>query len=331
MKPLISCWILFAIGGGIVPASGQFTGQQPNSPRTNYTPASLAMELRRVKTMLEESGDIQTLGALPLAWQVETPDRSFSISSEPLRVLLARQADPKERALNNAKGAAWLDHLADYLEGSGTNSAGSRQQEHAELARILARPEFAGNAAPTRLELLQQRIITWIRDMLERIFSYAAQHPSASTILFWVVVTGAIGILGSWLLRLWTQANQTLSLTAPERAGKVRTWEEWLRASRAAADRGDPREAIRLAYWAGVVRLQEVRALPVNTSQTPRENLRLLSEPKPGEAPASPAFQESLYGLTSGLERFWYARRLAGPEDFRESLRHLEALGCKVD
>lgn len=331
MKPLISCWILLAIAGWIVPASGQYTGQQPNGSSNNYTPVSLAMELRRVKTILEQSGDIQTSGALPPAWQVQTPDRNFSISSEPLRLLLARQADPKERALNKEKGAVWLDHLADYLEGSGATSAGSRPQEHAELARILARPEFAGNAPPTRWELLQQRVVNWIRDMLDRIFSFAKQHPSGSKILFWVVITGAIGILGSWLLRLWAHANQTLALTVPERAGRVRTWEEWLRASRAAADRGDPREAIRLAYWAGVVRLQEVRALPLNTSQTPRENLRLLSEPKPGGAPAPPAFQESLSGLTSGLERFWYAGRLAGPEDFRESLRHLEALGCKVD
>ena len=324
MKPLIACWLLLTIAGGIMPVAGQ----APNDSGATYTPASLARELRRVKRTLEETGDIQALAALPLAWQVETPDRSFSISSEPLRLLLARQGDPKERALNNANGAVWLDHLADYLEGSGT---GSRPQEHAELTRILARPDFAANAPPTRLELLQQRVLTWIRDMLDRIFSFAAQHPSGSKILFWVVITGAIGILGSWLLRLWTRANQTLSLTAPERERKARTWEEWLRASRAAADRGDPREAIRLAYWAGVVRLQEVRALPVNTSQTPRENLRLLSEPKPGGAPASPAFQESLSGLTSGLERFWYARRLAGPEDFRESLRHLEVLGCKVD
>ena len=327
MKPLISCWILLTIAGGIV----RVAGQQNSLSSASYTPASLAKELHRVKRTLEESGDIQALAALPPAWQVGTPDGSFSISSEPLRVLLARQADPKERALNDAKGAVWLDHLAEYLQESGTTSAGSRPQEHTELTRILARPEFAGNAPPTRWEVLQQRIVTWIRDMLDRIFSYAAQHPSGSKILFWVVVTGAVGIIGAWLLRLWTHANQTLSLTAPEQAGRVRTWEEWLRASRAAADRGDQREAIRMAYWAGVVRLQEVRALPLNTSQTPRENLRLLSEPKPGAAPASPAFQESLSGLTSGLERFWYARRLAGPENFRESLRHLEALGCKVD
>jgi len=313
MRRLISCWILLTIAGGIVPAAD-----------ASYTPASLAMELRRVKKTLEEGGELQALRALPPAWRVETPERSFSISSEPLRLLLANPTDRQ-------KGAAWLDHLAENLEGSVAAAASSRPQEHAELTRILARPEFAANAPPTRWELFQQRVINWIREVLTSIFSYAAQHPTGSTILFWVVVTGAIGILGSWLLRLWTHANQTLSLTAPERVAKVRTWEEWLRASRAAADRGDPREAIRLAYWAGVLRLQEVRALPVNTSQTPRENLRLLSEPKPAGAPASPAFQESLSGLTSGLERFWYARRPASPEDVLDSLRYLEALGCKVD
>jgi hypothetical protein len=331
MKPLISCWMLLTIAGGIVQISGQYTGQQPNGPSVNYTPASLANELRRVKRILEESGDMQALAAVPPAWQVETPGHSFSISSEPLRLLLARQGDPSERALNRTKGAVWLDHLAENLEGSGTESEGSRPQEHAALARILARPEFAGNAPPTRWELFQQRVANWLRDLFNSIFSFAAQHPSGSKILFWVVITGAIGILGTWLLRLWTEANQTLALARPGPARKVQTWEDWLRASRAAADRGDPREAIRLAYWAGVVRLQEVRALPVNTSQTPREYLRSLSEPRPGGAAASPAFQESLSGLTFGLERFWYAGRLAGPEDFRESLRQLEALGCKVD
>ncbi|MGH9647818.1 MAG: DUF4129 domain-containing protein [Bryobacteraceae bacterium] len=325
MKPLISCWILLAIAGGIVPAAGQ----QPSG--ASYTPASLALELRRVERTLEESGDAQTLATLPLAWQVETPDRRYSISSEPLRVLLARQADPKEQAVNGTKAAVWLDHLADYLKDSGTPSPDSRSPARTELMRVLARPEFAGNAPPTRWDLFQQRVLTWIREILDRIFSFAAQHPSGSKILFWVVITGAIGILGNWLLRLWTQANQTMSLTAPGPARRVRTWEEWLRASRAAADGGDPREAIRLAYWAGIMRLQELRVLPVHTSKTPRENLRFLSEPRSGAAPASPAFQESLSGLTSGLERFWYAGRLAGPEDFRESLRHLEALGCKVD
>ena len=322
MKPLIYCWILLTIAGGIV-----LVGGQPNNP-SSYAPPSLAKELRRLKGTLE---DIQTAIDLPPAWQVETPERNFSISSEPLRQLLVNQGDPTERALNKKKAAAWLDHLAEVLEGAGSASADSRLQEHAKLTQILARPEFAGNAPPTQWDLLQQRILTWIRDILNEIFSFAAQHPSGSQILFWVIASGAVVIIGAWLLRLWTRSNRTLSLTASEAIGRVRSWEEWLRASQTAADRGDPREAIRLAYWAGIVRLQELHALPVNASRTPRENLRLLSEPKPGGAMASPVLQESLSGLTSGLERFWYAKRSAGPDDFHESLRHLEALGCKVD
>ena len=201
MKPLISCWILLIHGrrDRAGPGHRRSTRRTPSS--ANYTPASLAIELRRVKRALEESGDPQALAALPPAWQVETPDRSYSISSEPLRVLLARQADPKDTSsATTRKGAVWLDHLADYLEGSGTASAGSRTQERTELTRILARPEFAGNAPPTRWELFQQRVLNWIRDMLDRIFSFAAQHPSGSKILFWVVITGAIGILGSLAL-----------------------------------------------------------------------------------------------------------------------------------
>jgi len=231
MRRLISCWILLTIAGGIVPAAD-----------ASYTPASLAMELRRVKKTLEEGGELQALRALPPAWRVETPERSFSISSEPLRLLLANPTDRQ-------KGAAWLDHLAENLEGSVAAAASSRPQEHAELARILARPEFAANAPPTRWELFQQRVINWIREVLTSIFSYAAQHPTGSTILFWVVVTGAIGILGSWLLRLWTHANQTSSLTARWRPATFGTAHRTRRSGR--LRRAWPRKApnIALSSW----------------------------------------------------------------------------------
>lgn len=320
-------YVLFSIVSGIIPVAAQ----PSNLPNANYSPASLAIELRRLDRTLEKDGDLRALAAVPVAWYVEAPERGFAISSEPLRLLLAPQTDPSIRALNREKAAVWLDHLAEYLEGSTVVPVGSRTQEHTALARVLARPEFAGNGPPTRWELFLKRITTWIREVLDRIFAFAALHPSGSTILFWVVITGAVGIIGSWLLRLWTRANQTLALAVPEPAAKIRTWEEWVYASRVAADRGDAREAIHLAYWAGVMRLQEVGALPPNATLTPRESLRFLSGPRPSSMPVPVAFQESFSGLTSGLERFWYARRRAAPEDFSESLRHLEALGCRVD
>jgi hypothetical protein len=98
----------------------------------------------------------------------------------------------------------------------------------------------------------------------------------------------------------------------------VRTEEEWLAAAHRAAAEGDWRQAIHNAYWAAITRLQRSGALPEDRTRTPREYLRLFSG------------REPLAALTSGLERFWYARRIARPEDFRESLNHLETLGCKA-
>ena len=228
---------------------------------------------------------------------------------------LARQADQRASS-EQCERCRLAGPPGRSLEGSGTASAGSRPQEHAELTRILARPEFAGNAPPTRWELFQQRIIAWIRDMLERIFSFAAQHPSRKQ----------DSLLGGDHRR--NRHPRQLALAALDSrepdvvADSAGTGREGSNlggvASRQPRRRGPGRStgSDSPGVLGGIGCLQEVRALPVNTSQTPRENLRLLSEPKPGGAPASPAFQESLSGLTSGLERFWYARRLAGPDDF---------------
>jgi len=56
-----------------------------------------------------------------------------------------------------------------------------------------------------------------------------------------------------------------------------------------------------------------------------------VAEPDSGQLAASPVHREPLTALTMGLERAWYANRGAGPEDFRESLSHLEALGCLLE
>jgi hypothetical protein len=56
-----------------------------------------------------------------------------------------------------------------------------------------------------------------------------------------------------------------------------------------------------------------------------------MAEPAPGELAARPAHREPLAALTSRLERIWYANRGAGPDDFRESLHQVEALGCQLE
>ena len=126
--------------------------------------------------------------------------------------------------------------------------------------------------------------------------------------------------------RIWSQDAQLLKLPSPKQtAHEIRTWEEWLAAARGAAETGDSRQAIRCAYWAGIVRLQGSGTLPADRTLTPREYLGLLPREHPSE------LRQPLVSLTQGMERFWYARRPASNEDFRESLRQLAALGCDIE
>jgi hypothetical protein len=103
-----------------------------------------------------------------------------------------------------------------------------------------------------------------------------------------------------------------------------------------AEEQGDSQQAIHCAYWAGVIRLQDVGALPADRTLTPREYLRNLSPgnfapDSPDNKAVGPHSRQPLAALTQALERFWYARRSASNEDFRESLRQLAALGCDVE
>jgi hypothetical protein len=292
--------------------------------RAGSNPASVAAELRALESSLNDQTDSHAAASLPQAWEVETPGRGYSISTSPLRAILA---SGRKTRVNEAR--LWLDQLAAQLEGFAVEPARS-SNERARLDRILARSEFGGAGPPNALERFRDRVRAWIADFLDRIFRFLFSHPAGSQILFWSVLAGAVGFLALWLVRLWSQDAQLLKLPAPNLSPhEARTWEEWLIAARKAAAQGDSRQAIHCAYWAGITRLQGVGALPADRTRTPREYLGLLTPPENEGAAGSPL--EPLSALTRELERFWYARRAAGNEDFRESLRHLAALGCNVE
>ena len=116
-------------------------------------PHAVAAEVRRLETQLDQGGIVPALATLPAQWYISTPEGSFTISSKPLRDLIAAQAqNPRGESLQQAK--AWLEHLAAHLDGSSVapRSAANANQE---LARILSRREFEGIGPPTQWELLQ--------------------------------------------------------------------------------------------------------------------------------------------------------------------------------
>jgi Domain of unknown function (DUF4129) len=277
---------------------------QAQSSPVYSDPGSLAAELHRL-----ENGP-QIISSLPASWVVEASGRRYSISTAPLRKMPSAEAQ-----------RTWLDQLARELESFPTvpdSTASARTQ----LDRILARREFAPVRPPTLWERLSQRIIDWIAGIIRSIVAYAKQHPTSGTILFWLAAAAAVGFLGFWLFRLWGGKRRT-PLPQPEQVTLGWTWQQWALAAREARDRGDMRTAIHCAYWAAVVRLQDIQLLPRDSTRTPREYLGLVPDHEISRAP--------LAALTSALERFWYAARPASPADLHESLANMEALGCRLD
>jgi Domain of unknown function (DUF4129) len=292
-----------------------------------YDVASFTAELHRLSALLDEEPSVNEMtalrDALPRRWTVSTPEHTFTISSEPLRNQLT--------ALSADKARVWVDRLAAELDLSAASPAQSSGQAQAELQRILARPEFAAVRPPSAWELFRQRLAAWVGRMLMSLFGGMGRHPIGGKILFWFIIVAGVGAIALWMFRFLASRDRLDSLPPSQSVHASRTWQEWIRTSREAAHRGDFREAVHAAYWAGIVRLEDTGVVPRDRTKTPREYLRLVTDPLPGEVLSYPSHREPLRVLTARFERTWYANRGAGPEDFSESLRQLEALGCQLE
>jgi hypothetical protein len=315
--------LLFCLGARA--AGSQAPAAAPaNAP---LDPSSFTAEIHRLKATLQEKKSPSEIAAfrdsLPSGWTVATRERAYSVSSQPLRNQLTPQS--REKAL------AWMDHVAEELDNYSAARPESSPTARAELDRILAQSEFAAVHQPSTWDLFRQRLSAWLLRLLERLFMNVGRHPIAGKFIFWLVVVGGVVCIALFLFRFLVSRDRLDALQASSSIFTSRSWQEWIRASREAAARGDFREAVHSAYWAGIVRLEDTGFLPKDRTKTPREYLRLVSAPLPGELSSRPAHREPLAALTSRLERVWYANRGAGPEDFQESLRQLEALGCPLE
>ena len=284
-------------------------------------PSAVAAEVRRIEGQLDRGESAPVLAGLPQQWAVSTPESNYTISSKPLRDLIAQT--PRGSGLPQAK--EWLEHLAAHLEGSGVTPRASGNAGQ-ELARILSRREFEGVRPPSQWELLQERIRNWLGKFFESIFGFAAQYPTESKIFFWTLIGGAVLMFLVWLFRRWDRA-ELLSMNIPSDA-TPRTSNQWIVAARVFSAGGDFRKAIQCAYWAAIVRLEEIGRLPRNRPHTPREYLSLVSTARGG---GSSQYSVPLAALTKQLERCWYAGMPASAQDFAACLSALEAFGCRVD
>ena len=96
------------------------------------------------------------------------------------------------------------------------------------------------------------------------------------------------------------------------------TWHEWAQQARAAAARGDYRDAVRIIYGAAVRRLAEAGTWQVDPARTHREYARLL----PPDSVQRPRF----LAITACFELGWYGSAKASATDYEAVLAELESL-----
>jgi hypothetical protein len=265
----------------------------------------------------------------PQEWIVTTTSGEFRVDPGFVRDALAGGAElnagtegskpDRERVAGIAAG--WLEQMREGAEAHGQPD-GSDLREQARA--VLSRGEFRRVRAPGFKESVGDKINAALYKLLERIFGARGNLGNITTYVVWALVALAVIALGIWLARMMrTSDDDSLRLEGGPGGDAVshRPWRTWLQEARVAAAAGDFREAVHLAYWAGIAALEESGAWKPDRARTPREYLRLL--------PAGREGHEPLGALTRDFERVWYAQQPAHPQDFAASLANLERLGCR--
>ncbi len=259
----------------------------------------------------------QPLRDLPQSWRVRTDQHEFDVSTEGLQREIRRYE--KEKNLASATAIrAWVQSLRHDLDGfeePPVDVSASR----AELTSILSRPEFRDVQGPTWVDRFKQRLLALILHLMQRLFR-SSSIPTIGRFFVYGLMGLAVLALGYFAYRTIWRGNEIEGVVLKDIPISAKEWTIWLAEARAAAVRGEWREAIHLAYWAGISFLERQGTWKPDRARTPREYLRLLS--------SASEHRETLTALTRMFELAWYAKRDAGEETFSETLKELGKLGC---
>ena len=301
-----------------------------------YDPRAFAAELHQLEASLKQQHaareDLDAFRTrLPVKWQVDTPDRRYEVSSEPLRsILLDAERNPTKRASHVEEAEAWLGNLANQSQNYSSRASSPNPDARKELGEILSRREFSAVRPPNAWDRLKQRISDWLLRIIETLLHQIGRQPLGAKFLFWFLIAAAVAWIATMLFRYWGERSRTEEMQSIEHVAAHRSWQEWIRAARLAADGGNFREAVHSTYWAGITYLEDLGVVVPDRTRTPREYLRLVEE-SGGYLPSERAKRrDSLAALTSRLERIWYGLRPARVEDFQDCMHQVEELGCRL-
>ncbi|MGH9564603.1 MAG: hypothetical protein ACRD4I_01340, partial [Candidatus Angelobacter sp.] len=238
--------------------------------------AQFSQEIGSLAQNPQQAGVVEA--GIPGSVPVQTDPGKVTVNYQPLKNDLATlsKAEGQERERLLRQITSYMQELeqqaADFDVPAANASATKRK-----LNEILARREFRNVHSPSMGEVLLSRILRWLARWMFRI-----HLPRSGFNLFSVVIWGVIGAVVLVLI-FWT-VRRLRHLGEPPAAREIipfspsaRNWRLWLAEARENAERQDFRNAIHLAYWAGISFLESSGAWRPNRSRTPREYLRLLT------------------------------------------------------
>lgn len=281
----------------------------------------LAEKVESLEAHPDEAGQVES--SVPEQVSVDTKGGEVTVSYHDLRNDLAvfSKADAEKRPalLHQIKNyVQTLNAEAEAYDKSGTDP----ELANRKLKDILSRREFHNVSGPSAKDLFLARIYRWLSRILSKMFIRGASNFDWLQIVIYGLVAAALILLAIWTIRRLRRPRDEL----PQReivpfSPSAKGWRRWLAEARALAQQQDWRNAIHLAYWAGISFLEESGTWKPNRARTPREYLRLLG--------TRAAQYQALAALTRKFEVVWYGDRAAGEKDFQEALGQLERLGCR--
>lgn len=296
--------------------------------RAEATPGQL-LSVSDYKIELEklqaEAQDLGVTGAvpsslehLPPSWRLHTEQADFEISTEGLRRDIRRYQSDKS-STNASTIRTRIGSLRREIDGFDVLPSDISAQRSA-LNEILSRREFSDVHGPTWVDRLKRWIFEHVFRILRRLFRFSAIPNVGRYFVYFLI--GAAGLALLYLLYRSIFRDPEFEEVIPKDLPiSAKEWTIWLAEARAAAGRGDWRDAIHLAYWAGISFLEREGFWKPDRARTPREYLRLISEQSQQ--------RETLASLTRIFELAWYAKREVSEQTFSETLAELEKLGCR--
>jgi hypothetical protein len=281
----------------------------------------IAQKVDALKADPDQAGKL--VAEIPDTISVATSSGEINVSNKILKDNLAAfsRADEEKRAplltqLQNYVQA--LTAAAESYDQPGADAAAAR----GKLSEILSRHEFNKVRGPSAKDAFLARIYRWLSRILGKLAFRGGGNFDLMRVLIYLLVALAATLVLIWTIRRLRRPQEEL----PQReiipfSPSARNWRTWLAEARALAQQQDWRNAIHLAYWAGISYLEEHGAWKPNRARTPREYLRLIGT-RAAQYPV-------LAALTRKLEHVWYGYGDAAESDFNEALVQLEKLGCR--